>query len=118
MSFRLSSLTEFNIETGLYYADNDEALYMEILEMFSEQLHEEFAGLAASLSSPDDGQLGLVHTLKSCSGSVGASALQQSAMDIERTLKTKQPVTDEQIRNLERSMQAIQSQLADAREVD
>lgn len=107
----LDHLTEFDITTGLEYADNDEELYIEVLAMFYDQLINEFQTLPERLSQPDEVVARQVHTLKGSAGSVGASRIEAAASDIDMALKRGDSVSAEQARALDDAIQASMAQL-------
>ncbi|WP_075880793.1 Hpt domain-containing protein [Vreelandella massiliensis] len=112
MESLLNNLTDFDISTGLAYADNDKELYIEVLAMFHEQLSGEFSELAALLAAPDDKVARQVHTLKGSASSVGAHRIEQTAAEVDNTLKKGNSVTSEQAQALDDAIKAGAAQLA------
>ena len=76
---------EIKPETGLMYCQEDETLYRSLLQEFAGNAEEKLAGMRAAFAAEDWKTYGLlVHSLKSTSGTIGATALSEIAAGLEK----------------------------------
>lgn len=113
MNLMFNDLKEFDTDAGLSYADEDDALYCEVLTVFYEQLTKRFATLPNQLSNgPDDGVARQIHTLKGSANAVGATRLAAISTQIDSLLKAGELPDNATIENLSAAIQAAIQELA------
>ncbi len=82
------SLPGFDIQDGLSRASNDEALYLELLNLFKEDSKSLVNQIKTTFKDGDfENTCSLVHNIKGVSGNLGATKLFQKANNLELALK-------------------------------
>jgi len=104
-------LKGIDLAKGLESADYDIKFYKELLLNFKKQLQTVFHQIIPTIINNEKEASLLIHTLKSVSGTLGASNLSNICFEIDSAYKASDPIRENMIKKLEREINIIQLSL-------
>jgi HPt (histidine-containing phosphotransfer) domain-containing protein len=107
----LPEMVGFDFAKGLEFADHDIIFYKKLLLNFKKQLQTVFNQIIPTIINNEKEASLLIHTLKSISGTVGASELSNICFEIDAAYKASDPIPANMIKKLEREISIIQLSL-------
>ena len=104
----LSAIPGINIDVGLRYVSGNQNLYQKLLRQFLSEFGDTERQLLAELQEgKTEDALRRVHNLKSVAGTLGASALQRAAAQMELDLGRGESNADQRLNPLWQQLQSI-----------
>jgi len=107
----LPEMVGFDFVKGLEFADHDINFYKKLLLNFKKQLQTVFHQIIPTIINNEKEASLLIHSLKSVSGTVGASNLSNICFEIDAAYNASDPIPANMIKKLEREISIIQLSL-------